>query len=126
MAFARTAVSAVPANDMTLGGYAVAGFVTGDTITELHAGKGLSLIHWDRILSQGKPLLGIASDNCHGADSVVFGGWVMVKAEGVEGSDFGSRGYLARSVGMRSSGSWLVWIDDHRLGSATTRSCFCW
>lgn len=49
--------------------------------SEALQGNGLSTVHWDDAIQQGRPLLGIATDDCHspGADSGL--GWTWVFAQ---------------------------------------------
>jgi hypothetical protein len=43
--------------------------------------RGYSTLHWDRMLRQGKPVLGVANDDSHRPEEHAGGGWVMVKAD---------------------------------------------
>jgi hypothetical protein len=45
---------------------------------ELEVGRGFSRVHWDDVLEEGRPWLGIASDDCHhpGFDSELAWTWI--------------------------------------------------
>jgi hypothetical protein len=50
--------------------------------TSLEEGiRGNSQLHWDRLLRQRKPVLGVATDDSHRPGTDSCGGWVMVKAK---------------------------------------------
>jgi len=43
--------------------------------------RGNSQLHWDRLLRQSRPVLGVATDDTHHGTDDAGGGWVMVRAE---------------------------------------------
>jgi len=50
-----------------------------NTTCQRSIGKGTSAVHWDDLLTQGKPLMGFAVDDCHDSTRDAFQGWVMAK-----------------------------------------------
>lgn len=48
--------------------------------TETAIGRGYSIVHWDDLLSAGRPLLAVAADDCHRPGFDSHRGWTMVKA----------------------------------------------
>jgi hypothetical protein len=80
-------------------------------------GKGFSPAHWDRVLSQGKPLLGLAVDDAH-HEKGSLGGWVMVKSPALDaasilaalrrGDFYASCGPRFESITLEESGKLSV------------------
>ena len=57
--------------------------VTGVLLMEMHnhiTDLGLDEVLWDGLLTSGKPLFGVASDDCHALATGSGQGWVMVRA----------------------------------------------
>ena len=47
---------------------------------DIEVARGHSTVHWDDLLSRGRRVWGIATDDCHQAAFDMLLGWVMVKA----------------------------------------------
>lgn len=52
-----------------------------NNVCEVEVGKGLSVVHWDRVLGNNRNMLGLATDDTHSLARHGAGGWVCVKAE---------------------------------------------
>ena len=54
--------------------------------SEVMQGNGLSTVHWDDVLQQGRLLLGLATDDCHspGEDSGFGWTWVLARERSAE------------------------------------------
>ena len=65
-----------------LGAPSLAGLEIWNGGSELLQGNGLSTVHWDDVLQQGRLLTGIATDDCHspGQDSLLGWTWVLAEA----------------------------------------------
>src|SRR5919201_1710375 len=77
---------------------------------ELEVGRGLAGVHWDDVLQQGRPWLGIAVDDCHhpGFDSSLAWTWVRAAERSPEavlealasGSFYSSTGPRIEELGV--------------------------
>ena len=68
--------------------------------------RGLSLVHWDELLTSGREVFGFAVDDAHFHINDALGGWIMVKSPNLtkEGIMNGIRkGYFYSSCGPRFS-----------------------
>ena len=75
-----------------------------NTGCEVEIGRGFSTVHWDRLLSSGMALNGLAVDDAHRYTDDAPGGWVWAKAASLTErgiKDAISGGYFYASTGPR-------------------------